>query len=56
MEVSFTGVPTDDTNPKLSAVAVEANDNEAITAGPKAAKINKFSDDMEIDIEEEGKK
>ena len=47
------GAPIDATNAEVSAVAVEANSDEYITAGAKVSKINKYINDMKIYLEEE---
>ena len=51
----MTGTSIDDTNPEVPAVAVEANADEYITVGAKIRKINKYSDEIEIDLEERTK-
>ena len=53
LEVSFTVAPIDATNTKVSPVDIDANSVEDITAEAKVSKINKSSDNMEIDLEEE---
>ena len=45
----MTGAQIDVTNTEVSAVDLEANSDEYITAGDKVSKINVSSDDMEID-------
>ena len=51
----MTGTPIDDKNPEVLTVAVEANADEYITVGAKIRKINKYSDEIEIDLEERTK-
>ena len=51
----MTGAPIDATNLEVPEVAVEENSDEDITAGAKFTKINKASNEMEIDLEEEQK-
>ena len=38
--------PIDATNPEVLAMAIDANDDEDITAGDKVSKINKSINDM----------
>ena len=45
----MTGAQIDVTNTEVSAVDLEANSDEDITAVDKVSKINGSSDDMEID-------
>ena len=52
MEASLTGSQIDAKNPEVSAVAVDLNTYEDIKSGYNPSKINKFSNDMEIDIKE----
>ena len=46
LEVSLTGSPIDAINYEVPAVVVEANYDEYITAGAKAGRINKYSNEM----------
>ena len=51
----MTGSPIYATNHELSAVDVESNSDEDVTAGVKVSKIDEYSDEMEIYLEEEPK-
>ena len=55
LEGSLTGAPIDATNPEVPAVAVDENSDKYITSRAKVSKINKDSDEMEIDLKEERK-
>ena len=49
----MTGAPIHATYPEVPEVAIQANDDEDTTSGAKVSKINKSTDDMEIDLGEE---
>ena len=49
----MTGSPIDATNPEVTVVAVDVNNDKDITVGANVIKINKSSNNTEIYIEEE---